>query len=245
MSMPNTLLLAAALGCTCAWAQEPGFRGEVGGMVTQSSALVRGASAQSSALPYVYGDWGRFYGRVDTFGVRTLPLGQGHLELATRISTEGFEARKTAYPALGDRRSPLPVGLGTFQRTDFGGLFAYLMHDPRSGGQFAELSWAGLTRLGPVTLYPQLGLQYRSSAYVSHLYGVSAAENAVTGLKVWQPRASWAPQITLHASLPLSGPWSLQGQLRQRWWDSAVADSPLVQHSGQTSGLLALTYTLN
>lgn len=245
MSIPQTLLLAAALGGSGAWAQGPGFRGELGGMATQASALVQGASAQSSVLPYVYGDWGRFYGRVDTFGLRLRPLGQGHLELATRLSTEGFEGRKTAYPALGDRRSPTPVGLGTFQRTDFGGVFAYLMHDPRSGGQFAELNWAGQTRLGPVTLYPQLGLQYRSSAYVSHLYGVSASERTATGLRVWQPGASWAPQLTLHASLPLSGAWSLQGQLRQRWFDGAVADSPLVQRSSQTSGLLALTYTLH
>ena len=245
MPIPNAVLLVAALGSTCAWAQGTGFRGELGGMATQASALVQGASASSSVLPYVYGDWGRLYARVDTYGLRVLPLGQGHLELATRISTEGFEGRKTAYPALGERRSPTPLGLGTFQRTALGGVFAYLMHDPRSGGQFAELNWAGQTRLGPVTLYPQLGLQYRSSAYVSHLYGVSAAERMATGLQVWQPGASWAPQITLHASLPLSGPWSLQGQLRQRWWDSAVSDSPLVQRSSQTSGLLALTYTLN
>lgn len=245
MTLAKTLLLAAALCGSCAWAQGAGFRGELGVMATQASALVQGAPSSSSVLPYVYGDWGRFYGRVDTFGLRLLPLGQGHLELATRISTEGFEARKTAYPALGDRRSPTPVGLGTFQRTGFGGVFAYLMHDPRSGGQFAELNWAGLTRLGPVTLYPQLGLQYRSSAYVSQLYGVSLAESAATGLRVWQPGASWAPQLTLHASLPLTGAWSLQGQLRQRWFDSAVADSPLVQRGSQTSGLLALTYTLH
>ncbi len=245
MTLTNTVLLAAALGSTCAWAQGNGFRGELGGMATQASALVQGASASASAMPYVYGDWGRWYGRVDTFGLRALPLGQGHLELATRISTEGFEGHKTAFPALGERRSPMPVGLGTFQRTTLGGLFAYLMHDPRSGGQFAEFTWAGQTRLGPLTFYPQLGVQYRSSAYVGHLYGVSPAEQLATGLRVWQPGASWAPQLTLHASLPLSGPGSLQGQLRQRWLDGAIADSPLVQRSGQTSGFLALTYTLD
>ncbi|MFM8864338.1 MAG: hypothetical protein ACKOFG_05360, partial [Limnohabitans sp.] len=113
MTLTNTVLLAAALGSTCAWAQGNGFRGELGGMATQASALVQGASASASAMPYVYGDWGRWYGRVDTFGLRALPLGQGHLELATRISTDGFEGHTTACPALGERRSPMPVGLGT------------------------------------------------------------------------------------------------------------------------------------
>lgn len=221
------------------------FVGDVGGMVVGSSALVRGADASTSALPYVYGDWGRFYARVDTFGLRAVPLGQGHLELAARVSTEGFEGHKTAYAALGDRSSPLPVGIGTFQRTPLGGVFAYLMHDTHSGGQFAELNWALQARVGPLTLYPQLGMQYRSSAYVAHLYGVTPTESATTGLALWQPRASWAPQATLQVTLPLAGNWSLQALLRQRWFDSAVADSPLVSRSSQRSGLLAITYALN
>lgn len=221
------------------------FKGDVGGMVTGSSALVRGASASTQALPYVYGDWGRWYARVDTLGLRTVPLGNGHLELAARVSTEGFDGRKTAYPALGERSSPLPLGLGTFQRTPLGGVFAYLMHDVRSGGQFAEFNWAAQARLGSVTVYPQLGLQYRSSAYVAHLYGISATESAATGLARWQPGASWVPQATLQASLPLTGEWSVQAMLRQRWFDGAVADSPLVQRSSQTSGFLGLTRTLN
>lgn len=238
-----TLLgLSSALACA---QQTERFVGDLGGMLMGSTALVRGAEASTSALPYVYGDWGRVYARVDTFGLRTVPLGHGHLELAARVSTEGFDGRKTAFPALADRASPLPVGIGTFQRTPLGGVFAYLMHDARSGGQFAELNWAVQTRLGAWTLYPQLGLQYRSSAYVAHLYGVSAAESAATGLARWQPGASWAPMASLQATLPLSGEWSFQAVLRQRWFDGAVADSPLVKTRSQTSGLLALTYTLN
>ena len=236
-----TSLLLSALP---AFAQSEGFKGDLGGMVTHSSALVSGASAQSSVLPYVYGDWGRFYGRVDTFGVRTVTLGNGHLELAARVSTEGFEARKTAYPALGDRRSPLPIGLGTFQSTPVGGVFAYLMHEPQSGGQFAELTWAGKFSLGAATVYPQLGAQYRSAAYVNYLYGVSAAEAAATGLTAYRAGSSLVPQATLHMTLPLSGPWSLQVQARHRWLDRAIQDSPLVQGKTQTTGLLALTYAL-
>lgn len=238
-------LLAWVLGTSCAWAHDDGFKGDLGGMVTGSSATVSGASASSRALPYVYGDWGRFYGRVDTFGVRTVAFGHGHLELATRISTEGFEARKTAYPTLGDRSAPTPIGLGTFQRTPLGGLFAYLMHDPQSGGQFAEVTWALRFPLGSASVYPQLGMQYRSAQYVNHLYGVSAVESAATGLAAYRAGQSVVPQASVHMTLPLSGPWSLQAQARYRWLDGAIHNSPLVNSRQQTSGVLALTYTLN
>ena len=105
-----------------AMAQSAGFVGDVGGMVSTFGATVKGAERSTSVLPYVYGDWGPLYARVDTLGVKTLPVGNGHLELAARISTEGYKAGKTAFPAAGDRSSPLPIGVGTFQRTALGGL---------------------------------------------------------------------------------------------------------------------------
>jgi hypothetical protein len=85
------------------------------------------------ALPYVYGDWGRFFGRIDTFGVRTVPVGCGHLEVVARISTAGFDADVPALRGLRDRGDPVPVAL-----------------------------------------YPLLGIEYRSGAYVRHLYGIDA-----------------------------------------------------------------------
>ena len=241
----SAALLTIVLATPCAWAQDEGFKGDVGGMVTSASAIVPGASAKTSVLPYVYGDWGRFYGRVDTFGVRTLALGEGHLELATRISNEGIDAHKTARPGMGERQTPTPVGLGTFQRTPLGGVFAYLMHDPQSGGQFAELTWALRFMLGSVSVYPQLGMQYRSAAYVNHLYGVTTAQSDATGWATYQAGRSLLPQASLHMTVPLSGPWALQAQARYRWLDSAIHNSPLVDHRSQTSGVLALTYTLN
>jgi len=237
--------LTLLLGATCAQAHDEGFHGDVGGMVTGASSIVSGASAQAHVLPYIYGDWGRFYGRVDTFGMRVLPMGQGHLELAVRVSTEGFEGRKTAYSALADRASPVPVGLGTFQRTPLGGVFAYLMHDPQSGGQFAELNWAVRFALGSASVFPQLGVQYRSADYVNHLYGVKAAESVATGLSAYRAGASLMPQAAVHVTLPLSGPWSLQLQGRYRWLDRAIHDSPLVHERTQISGVLALTYALD
>ena len=218
------------------------FVGDVGGMVVGSQSLVQGGGSTATALPYVYGDWGRFYARVDTLGVKTLPLGDGHLELTTRVSTEGFKARKTDFAVAGDRSSPVPVGLGTFQRTALGGVFAYVFHDTTSGGQLMELSWVGRVPLGSATLYPQLGLEHRTAAYVQHLYGVTAVQ-AGPGLASYQASASTVPVLSLHATVPLQGPWALQLQTRYRAWDSAVRNSPLVDRATQLSGYVALTYS--
>lgn len=218
------------------------FVGEAGGMLVGAQPVVQGASGTVTALPYVYGDWGRFFARVDSLGVKTLPLAEGHLELVTRISTEGFKAYKTDFATAGDRAAPVPVGLGTFQRTSMGGLFAYVFHDTTSGGQLLELTWAGRVALGSATLYPQLGLEHRSAAYVQHLYGVSAAQ-ATGSLPAYQASASTVPVLSLHAAVPLQGPWALQLQGRYRAWDSAVRNSPLVDRAAQLSGYAALTYS--
>ena len=243
--MKKSLVCLWAVAPVIALAQAGSFVGDIGGMALTSDAVVKGAERSTTAMPYIYGDWGPFYARVDTLGVKTLPVGDGYLELAARISTEGFKSAKTAYPAAGDRSSPLPIGVGTFQRTALGGLFAYAMHDPQSGGQFGELNWAGKLDVGPVKLYPQLGVQYRSADYVRHLYGIDAAQSQATGLSIYRPGASFTPMATLQASVSLSGPWTLQLQTRYRRLDDAVAHSPLVNRSSQVSGFAALTYTLN
>lgn len=242
--MKKSLACLLSVAPVIALAQTGGFVGDIGAMALTSGAIVKGAERSTTAMPYVYGDWGLFYARVDTLGIKTLPVGDGHLELAMRISTEDFKAGKTAYPAAGDRSAPLPVGVGTFQRTALGGLFAYAMHDARSGGQFGELNWAGKLDVGPVKLYPQLGLQYRSADYVRHLYGIDAAQSQATGLPIYRPGASFTPMATLQATVSLSGPWALQLVTRYRRLDDAVAHSPLVNRSSQVSGFAAVTYTL-
>ena len=243
--LPGLMLCGLVQGAVAQEVFHDRFVGEAGGMLVGAQPMVHGRKGSVTALPYVYGDWGRFYARVDTLGIKTLALGQGHLELAARVSTEGFKARDSAFPAVSDRSSPVPIGVGTFQRTSVGGLFAYALHDPKSDGQLLELTWAGRVPLGAVTLYPQLGLEHRTAAYVQQLYGVSAAQAAASGLSAYRAGASTVPVVSLHAAVPLNGPWALQLQMRYRRWDDAVRQSPLVERSSQMSAYVALTHTWN
>ena len=219
--------------------------GDVGAAVYAAPSIVKGARADPVLLPYVYADDGRFFGRVDAFGVKVLPLGYGYLELSGRISLEGFKIDSPALPGIGARSNPLPLGISTFQETPWGAWFLNAFRDSLSGGSLLEATWAGEVVLGAVSLYPQLGVERRSAGYTQRLYGVSATESRASGLSAYTPGTSTAPVLGLAAQMPLGRDWSLNLQWRRRWLDSAIRKSPLVDAGRQDTGFVALTYSFH
>ena len=243
MAVP--LALAAFLASHPAQAQTAfpdRYVGDLGAAAFLKTGVVRGQDTSTLALPYVYGDYGRFFGRIDTFGVKTLAMGWGHLELVGRVNTEGFRTDTAALRGLSDRGNPIPIGVGTLQRTPIGGFFFYAMHDVTSGGMLAEATWGTKLEAGWATFYPLASLEYRSSAYVNHLYGVTASESAASGYAAYNPGASFVPLVGLAASIPITGAWALQLQFRHRWFDSAITNSPIVSARTQQTGNIAITY---
>ena len=241
-------LLWAGACCSAPVQAASGFEGDVGVGLSGRQPVVQGIKGTAMVLPYVWGEWGPAFARIDTLGVRTLAMGAGHLELVGRVSTEGWKPEGSLAQGLQARANPVPLGLGTFQRMSWGGVFVYALHDVRSGGTQLEASWAGRVSRGPLTLYPQAGLEYRSRTLVRHLVGVTAAQASASGVAPYAGRAATQPQLGLSAQWRLgaaeSTPWSLQAQWRQTWLGAAVQDSPLVDRSRVQSGFLALSYSL-
>ena len=240
------LMMASAVHAQDAFADR--FVGDLGGAAYATASPIKSRDTTVTALPYVYGDWGRTFARVDTLGVKALPLGMGHLEGVVRISQEGWNADTAALRGVKNRSNPLPVGIGTFQRTAVGGVFLYALHDVNSGGNLLEATYGARFEMAGVKFYPQVGLEYRSRAYVQHLYGVTAQEAAANqtaggSLTAYQASASTVPMLGLAATVPLTGPWALQLQWRHKWLDSSLKHSPLVGVNTQNSGFAALTYT--
>ncbi|PIT80399.1 hypothetical protein B9Z41_00210 [Limnohabitans sp. JirII-31] len=215
--------------------------GDVGAAVYNTQNIVPSDGAENFVLPYAYFDYGRFYTRVDTLGVKTARLGMGYLELAARISFEGFKTNTPRLSGVQARANPVPVGLGTYQETPWGAFFVYGLYDTTSGGFLQEATYAAEFKLGEVTVYPQLGVEHRSRKYVQHLYGVSAAESLSSVYGAYDARASTTPVLAMAFELPLSEAWHLNLQLRRRWLDSAITQSPLVSTKLQDSGFFALT----
>ncbi|PUE26349.1 hypothetical protein B9Z39_11495 [Limnohabitans sp. JirII-29] len=215
--------------------------GDVGVAVYNTQNIVPSDGAENFVLPYAYFDYGRFYTRVDTLGVKTARLGMGYLELAARISFEGFKTNTPRLSGVQARANPVPVGLGTYQETPWGAFFVYGLYDTTSGGFLQEATYAAEFKLGAVTVYPQLGVEHRSRKYVQHLYGVSAAESLSSVYGAYSASASTTPVLAMAFELPLSEAWHLNLQLRRRWLDSAITQSPLVSTKLQDSGFFALT----
>jgi outer membrane protein len=217
--------------------------GDIGVGAYSTRSIVRGDKDLRSVLPYGYFDYGKAFVRVDTFGVKTAPMGNGHLELTGRLSFEGFKPN-AQLPGIRERRNPIPVGLGTFQTFDWGAVFLNAFYNVQgSHGALIEATYAGKFMAGPVSLYPTLGLEHRTAAYVRGLYGTDAAEAASMGKAAYSPGASTVPVLGLSASMPLSGNWGVTAQYRRRWLDSAIRNSPLVDKSNQDTAYVALVYT--
>jgi len=216
--------------------------GDLGGAVFASQGIVRGQGVTETVLPYAYLDAGRFYARMDTFGVKAFPLAYGYMEFSGRVSLEGYRASDTSLHGIDDRGNPLPLGIGSYQETPIGAFFLYAFHDLTSSGSLLEMSYATELDVGRWTLYPQLGVERRSARYVQHLYGVSSAESNTSGMPIYQPGGSTTPVLALAAEMPVSNRLNLNIQWRREWLDAAIDHSPLVNRRQQDTGFIALSY---
>jgi outer membrane protein len=245
---PALLLASLATLHTVAQADDEAFPsgidGEIGLGVYSSGADIKGSSNHASVLPYAYFDYRRLFVRIDTLGVKTARLGDGYLELAGRISRDGYTSNAPVLKAPRHRSDSIPLGLGTLQETPVGDVFANWFHDVgKSGGNLYDLTYAGRIDLAPVTFYPEAGFEYQSASYVRYYYGITAQEAAPGIATAYRPGGSLNPSLGVMAELALPEHWRLNLYLSRKWFGHAVRDSPLANSKTQDSGFLALSYS--
>lgn len=212
--------------------------GDVGLAMYRTPAVTHAQGQVNSVLPYVYADYGPLYARVDTFGYKVAPLGAGHFELATRLSLEGYQS---TVPGVSNRARPKPVGVGTFQETPYGAFIFYAFGDATSHGSLIDLTYAAEFIVGNWHVYPQVGVERRDRRYVTNLYGVDATDAQRSGLAEYAPGYSASPNVAAAMEYPLTESLKLTFQLKKRWLDRSIYESPLVNVRQQTSGLLAIS----
>ena len=217
------------------------LQGDLGLGAFAKRSHVVGREDRTSLLPFGYATWGRLFLRVDTFGVETWRFGYGALEFVGRIDLENSTNTQSDFSSLFKGENAVPVGLGTFQRLPWGGLFAHVYQDVgASRGQLAEVRYAARLGGSRLVLYPQVAVEWRSSSFNQTYYGVEPGNSQ--GLPVYNPGASVNPILALAGEWRLTGAWFLNFQLRRKWLASSVADSPRVQRSTLDDGYLAVSY---
>ena len=248
-ALASLALMAAAmlLGPSLAHAQAAPLTdrivGDVGGAVYSAQSIIGSKSSDTTVLPYVFFDYGRFSARVDTLGIKTVPIGYGYLELAARISQDGWRADTAALVGLTNRKTPVPLGIGTFQQTPYGAFIINAFIDAnKSHGALVEATYAAEFKAGRVSFYPQFGLEHRSAKYNNYLYGVTAAESLASGYAAYNAGASTIPVLGLAVDVPVTQSWVVNLQLRRKWMDGSVTNSPLVNRKTLDTAYVALSY---
>lgn len=235
------------LGAASAVAQDaaPRLDGDVGLAGLRSTSSLRGMDAAVSAIPYVWADYGRWFGRVDTFGLKTLDLGHGALEFVVRPGNDSYDpADSAALAGLAERRSSAWLGVGTFQHTPVGGLFAHLLRDfGASRGHWLDVAWSGRFQAGPATAYPSVGFDWLDANYTRYYYGARSADGAQPlGQAPYAPGSALRPKLGLMVDMPLAGDWHALASLRWRYLPGTLARSPMIDGRTESTALLAVAY---
>jgi MipA family protein len=218
-----------------------GYTGDLGLGIFSRQGIYRGESTQTDVLPYVYGQWGRLFGRVDTFGFQALPLGHGFLEISTRIVQDHMESDSLNNAGVRERKNSRLLGLSTFQTTPIGAVSIALMQDVGdSKGQIADASWIGAFKATSwLSIYPELGLEVLSGKYTDYYYGVQAGEG---GHAAYKAGLALNPYFAIHTSTPLAPKWNLAVTLRNKALDKEISDSPIVGRTSRWNAYVAVSY---
>lgn len=218
-------------------------QGDVGGAIYASTNPAMGTDNTLVAVPYLYFDYGRFFARFDTFGIKTLPMGYGYLEVMGRINLDGYRTDNAVLRGLSRRRDSLPLGIGTFQETPIGGFFLNAFQDAgQSHGQLYELIYAAEFAMGGSTVYPLLGFEHFSRSYTRYYYGVTPTEASRSNFPAYDPKSSTMRMSGFVWDVPVVGDWYAQLYFLRRFLGRAISDSPLVNTRVQDEGFLSLSY---
>lgn len=237
--LPIAPLVVGLLASTTALAD--GYTGDVGLGVYARKEIYRGTSSQTDVLPYIYGQWGRFFGRVDTFGFQALPMGHGFLEVSTRIVQDQMDSDSLKAAGVRERKNSRMLGLSTFQFTPIGAVQISLMQDAnKSKGMVVDASWIGAWKPAPwISIYPEVGVEMMTSKYTDYFYGVNAGEGGFTAYK---PGLALNSYFAIHTSSPIATNWNLAVTVRNKALDEEISNSPIVGRASRWNAYVAVSY---
>lgn len=218
-------------------AAEATLSGDLGVGASWSQSQIRGERENTSGMPYLNLEYGPAFARVDTFGLKVLPVGYGHIEIASQYRGDGYKGVN-----LGKRNDSQPLGIGTLQITPIGAFDFRAYHDfGKSGGTLLQARYLAQLSMGRVTVYPEVGAEYQSGRYTRYYYGTTDADAATLG-RTYQPGSAVNLFAGLMVETRITQHWYTHLHVRRSAVADSIADSPLVRGKGRYSALLAAGY---
>jgi outer membrane protein len=218
--------------------------GDLGFGMYNSNMAIGAIGPQNFFVPYAFFDYKRFFARLDTFGIKTVKLGYGYLEVAGQVNLDNYNRKSTINGNTYSKLNPIPIGIGTFQDTPIGGFFLHGYQDVnRSQGQIYQFSYfAELEIVNHIKLYPELGAELLSQSYANYYYGVSAAASRTLGYSQYTVPTTTNLVTGLLVEVPLVDQWYFNLYGRLKFLGSGISSSPIMNRATQDSIFGAVVY---
>ena len=218
--------------------------GDIGAAVYSSNLHIGSQGAQSLSLPYAFFDYQRFFVRVDEVGIKTFKMGYGYLEVIGKINLDDYRVKSPINGNSINRSDPIPLGVGTFQETPFGAIFANAYHDfgKSKGALYELLYFAQLEAYKNIVVYPQVGIERQSSQYANYYYGINSAESSLTGYNAYAASATNNLIAGMMIEIPVVDNWYVNIYGKRKWMGGGINNSPVINRSFQDNLFMALAY---
>jgi outer membrane protein len=234
--LATNALLMVICADPCA-AADTSISGDVGLGTITTQGRIRGDRSTTDAVPYLNFDYGPVFARIDTFGVKVLPLGYGNLEIVGQYRGDGYKVSP-----MQRRDDSVPIGLGTMQITPFGAFGLNALYDfGKSGGTLVQARYLAELPFGRVTVYPEVGAEYQNKAYTGYYYGTTASDAAALG-RSYLPGAAFNSYVGVLIETKVTEKIYVNAYFKQTFLDSTLTTGPFGPPRDRAAVLLALAY---
>lgn len=220
----------------------------LGGITSYSPAVYTDTGSNQVIIPLVGYEGQHVFLRGFSVGTRLYPAGTAQNIIFRLLydprTLKPSDSDSTRIQQLDERKSSVLGGVSYQQITPVG-LFevgAGTDLGNQHNGLYAEATWRLPIRAKGWGVTPEIGYAYNSEKINNHLYGVSAAESARSGLDEFD--AGWDGQyfIGLNGYLMLSPRIRVTAGIRYSNLEGEIASSPIIERSVAVSGSLGMAY---
>ncbi|MEL4013703.1 MipA/OmpV family protein [Dryocola clanedunensis] len=149
------------------------------------------------------------------------------------------------FKGMHKRRAEFEAGVGGTVITPYALLSARISSDVTGQSDGQELLlWADFPIVrDKLLIMPGVGMMIRSSNMANYYFGGVSASEATPQRKEWDTGTTFSPMTAIITSYRFTDRWMGLFAANYEFYDKSIADSPLVQHSGELYTILAVGYS--